>query len=97
MKQLFYTLNFHGLFGRNRKEKFESFPLTLDVPLDAPLNEIQLKVLTVTKLDSIKAKRGKWHVTVNEETLEELDGIVFRTVAIKFNQTNRVLNDEVNG
>jgi hypothetical protein len=67
-KVLEYTLRVKGLFGRNRKVKFQSFKLAIDQM--TPLFSDYVQALVDAKLAEIKVKSGQCTVYVQEMTLE---------------------------
>jgi hypothetical protein len=83
-----FDLCLSGIFGRNRKEKFEVFKLA-ESETDMPAQ--MLAELVESKLRDIKLKQGKWSVTKNKETLEVMDGVTFRTRTLRFGQSNTIL------
>lgn len=74
-----YRLHIRGLFGRNRKAKFDSFTLVEKPIADAMLTDDELKALIRSKLVEIKAKTGSVKVLVNEVTLENDSGVMIRS------------------
>ena len=61
-----YTLYVNGVFGRNRKAKFESFKL-VELPVGESLNEIDLDKLVQDKINEIRLRnQTRCFVKVNE-------------------------------
>lgn len=61
-----YTLYVNGVFGRNRKAKFESFKL-VELPAGESLNEIDLDKLVQDKINEIRLRnQTRCFVKVNE-------------------------------
>ena len=78
-----YTLYIKGLFGRNRKVKFQGFPL-----IENSENQFSadgLRALMEAKIASIKPK-GQFYLKVIETPceIEMMDGIEFKSHIIKF-------------
>lgn len=78
-----YTLYIKGLFGRNRKVKFQGFPL-----IENSENQFSadgLRALMEAKINSIKP-RGQFILKVIETPceLEMMDGVQFKSHIIKF-------------
>ena len=94
-KQTVYELCIIGIWGRNRKVKFELFPL-VELPDDSSIEAQELANLVAQKLLEIKAKSGKWHVTRDVEKLDDYgDGLVMRCRTLKFGGVNKVLEGEL--
>lgn len=79
-----YRLFIKGLFGRNRKVKFESFLLTEDK--ESQLSVEELEKLLEAKLKELKVK-GVALIKVVETPceIENMDGVMFKSAYIQFN------------
>ena len=90
-QQTVYELCITGIWGRNRKVKFDMFSL-IELPGDSSIEAQELANLVAQKLLDIKAKSGKWHVTRDVEKLDDFgNGVIIRCRTIKFGGVNRVL------
>ena len=90
-QQTVYTLCITGIWGRNRKVKFDMFTMA-ELPDDSSIEAQELANLVAQKLLEVKAKSGKWHVTRDVEKLDDFgNGVIIRCRTIKFGGVNRVL------
>lgn len=68
-----YMVAVRGVWGRNRKEKFDLVKLQR-VPADKPLDTEAVKALAEAKLREMKARAGtKWRVAAYPVTLERVE------------------------
>jgi hypothetical protein len=72
------SLVVEGIFGRNRKVKFEVFTL-MDM-LDQKPNDQTCTTLAEKKIESIKLRSGFAKVTRNSYEYREVNGMILRTI-----------------
>lgn len=77
-----YRLQVNGIFGRNRKEKFETF-LLAEIDSGETIEADDLRRLAESKMSEIKVKSGRVLVKRFPVTIETLeDGMVIRGMTI---------------
>lgn len=76
VKVIDYNLRVHGVFGRNRKEKYKSFKISRVPEAEDGSFEGHIK-LALEKLEEIKPKPGlRWRLARCPVTLEKRKGYV---------------------
>lgn len=73
-----YHLQVNGIFGRNRKPKFDQFVI-IETPATEAIDETELRRLADIKMIEIKVKSGRLKITRTPVSIETIDGIEFRT------------------
>ncbi|HYX39964.1 MAG TPA: hypothetical protein VE954_43260 [Oligoflexus sp.] len=91
MEYIQFHLQVTGIFGRNRKPKFEQF-LLAEVPIGQAVDPVELERLAREKMAEVKVKSGRVKVTQTPTKIEVYDGIEFRTHTIRFGVDNTVID-----
>ena len=86
-----YHLQVRGIFGRNRKAKFETF-LLIETPKGQTIGDDELKSLATAKIIVVKVKSGKVKVTKTHVTIEQANGMTYRAMEIALGVDNTVLD-----
>jgi hypothetical protein len=86
-----YRLQVNGIFGRNRKPKFETF-LILETDASEPMDMEKLKALAGEKIAEIKVKSGRVCVTKTPVTIEQHDGHTFKSMMLSLAVNNTCLD-----
>ena len=76
-----YKLSVTGLFGRNRKVKFESFTIH-ECAAGSEVSESFIKELADKKMAEIKVKSGRVRVLIYPVTVETFQGIEMKSTTI---------------
>jgi len=84
-----YRLHVKGIFGRNRKPKFESFLIT---ETESELSIEEVESLMASKIAEIKVKSGHVKVVTNPVKIEVGEsGVTYRTTTIDLSGNNVII------
>ena len=86
-----YSLQVRGVFGRNRKSKFEQFTI-LDVPAGEKVDMEALKALAMKKIAEVKVKSGRVKICKTPYTMEKVGDFNVKSMEISLMTDNTVLD-----
>lgn len=86
-----YRLQIKGIFGRNRKVKFETFPLT-EIPIDQTADEADIRRLAQAKIAEVRVKSGSVKVTKTPITIEKGEFFISRSHMISLLADNTFID-----
>lgn len=86
-----FRLQVKGVFGRNRKSKFETFPL-VETPMEQEEDASYIRRLAEAKIKEIRLKSGTAKVTKMPITIEKTENWVSRSHEISLLADNTYID-----